>query len=59
MTVGQFAALVKSMRIAQAKYFKTRAPSDLAVCKRLEKQVDAALADREKNMLDRVQPKLF
>ncbi|MBQ9206873.1 MAG: hypothetical protein IJ158_09190 [Treponema sp.] len=59
MTVGQFADLVKCMRAAQVKYFKTRAPSDLAVCKSLEKQVDAALADREKNMLDRVQPKLF
>lgn len=59
MTVGEFTALVKSMRIAQVKYFKTRAPSALTVCKSLEKQVDAALADREKNLLDRVQPKLF
>lgn len=59
MTVGEFADLVKNMREAQVKYFRTRVPSDLTVCKSLEKQVDKALADREKKLLDSVQPKLF
>ena len=58
MTTGEFADLVKNMRIAQMQYFKTRSPSDLATSKSLEKQVDKILAERQRNLLDRVQPKL-
>lgn len=59
MTTGEFAVLVENMRLAQKEYFRTRAPSDLTVCKRLEKQVDTILAERARRQLDSVQQKLF
>ncbi|MCM1321624.1 MAG: hypothetical protein NC041_07120 [Bacteroides sp.] len=59
MTTDEFADLVKYMRFAQIQYFKTRAPSDLTTCKKLEKQVDTILAEREQNLQDRLQQKLF
>lgn len=59
MTTGEFADLVKYMRAAQKQYFRHRAPSDLTLCKCLEKQVDTILAERERNLLDGMQQNLF
>lgn len=42
MEIKQYIQLVKSMREAQKKYFRTRYTEDLNKSKRLEKQVDDA-----------------
>lgn len=47
MTEAEFTTLVKSMRAAQRKYFATRSGDDLEESKRLEREVDAAVKDRE------------
>ncbi len=59
MTTGEFADLVARMRSAQKSWFKFHAPSDLSASKRLEKEVDAALAEREKRLSKTAQPKLL
>lgn len=59
MTTGEFADLVARMRSAQKSWFKFHLPSDLNTSKRLEKEVDAALAEREKRLAEAAQPKLF
>jgi hypothetical protein len=41
---GQFFDLVVKMREAQKEYFKFRAPSDVARCKTLEKEVDDCIS---------------
>lgn len=45
MNVSEFTRMVKEMRDAQKKYFKSRLRSDLIASKELEKRVDQALAD--------------
>lgn len=52
--LSAFLALVAELRHAQREYFRTRSSAALEASKRLEKQVDAALA----RLADR-QPKLF
>lgn len=41
---GEFAEMVRTMRAAQKRYFRTRSQADLAESKRWEKKVDDALA---------------
>ncbi len=43
MTTIELARLVAEMRIAQRKYFRTRAPGDLERSKALERRADAAV----------------
>lgn len=50
MTAGEFACLVKSMRDAQKRYFRTRSPMALEESKDLEKKVDKVLEEREARM---------
>ena len=45
MDVKQLAELVNKMRNAQREYFRTRSASSLEDSKRLEKQVDQAIAE--------------
>lgn len=45
MTTGEFAELVKNMRLAQIKYFSTRDKEDLLTAKSLEKMVDGCLLE--------------
>lgn len=42
-----FERLVKDMRTAQKAYFRSRASSALEAAKRLEKEVDRHIAERE------------
>lgn len=58
MTTGEFADLVARMRSAQRSFFRSHSPSDLAASRRLEKDVDAALAARDKRLADAAQMKL-
>lgn len=44
MQYNEFARLVRDMRAAQVKYFKTRDRADLVASKVLEGKVDAAVA---------------
>ena len=59
MTTGEFADLVERMRSAQKSWFKFHSPSDLATSKRLEKEVDAALAERKKRLAEAARPTLL
>ena len=45
MNYYEFAQLVQEMRAAQKRYFKRRTRSDLTEAKRLERQVDHAIAE--------------
>ena len=45
MTYAQFVAKVSEMRNAQKSYFRTRSAAFLDKSKRLEKEVDKAVAD--------------
>ena len=45
MTYAQFVATVSEMRNAQKSYFRTRSPEFLNRSKKLEKEVDNAVAD--------------
>ena len=44
MDYAEFARLVRAMRAAQVRYFKTRERDDLVASKVLESKVDAAVA---------------
>ena len=44
MDYSEFARLVRDMRAAQVRYFKTRLRKDLVASKVLETKVDAAVA---------------
>lgn len=44
MTPADFVDLVARMRDAQRRYFRTRARGDLEESKRLEREVDGAIA---------------
>lgn len=50
MTVDEFEKLVRDMRAAQKKYFKTRDRAALEESKRLERDVDKYLEERNKGM---------
>lgn len=51
MTVGDFVNLVKNMRDAQKKYFRTKSHSALILSMELEERVDLLLKERdERNM---------
>jgi len=62
-TVGEFAKLVKNMRLAQKEYFYNRGHGKqlerLRYVKDLERRVDAALAARDKREWDKANPTLF
>ena len=45
MTYAQFVAKVSEMRNAQKSYFRTRSAAFLAQSRKLEKEVDGAVAD--------------
>ena len=53
MNVDEFKNLVRQMREAQKKYFRTRDPAVLSRSKELERRVDAALEtpDPQKSLL--------
>ena len=42
MTFREFVELVEEMRHAQKDFFRTRSPTVMAQCKRLERKLDAA-----------------
>lgn len=48
MKPEQFYELVSQMRAAQRTYFKERTSSNLTIAKKLEKEVDQAIADHQK-----------
>ena len=50
VTVDKFEKLVRDMRAAQKKYFKTRDRAVLEESKRLEREVDKYLEERSKGM---------
>jgi hypothetical protein len=54
ITLEEFAELVRQMRHNQRRYFAQRRPEILAICKKLESEVDAIIA----KMFDK-QMKLF
>ena len=45
ISAEEFFAIVKQMRIAQMRYFKTKDKADLSASKNLEKQVDTLLVE--------------
>ena len=45
MTTEEFFAMVKQMRLAQMKYFRTKNKEDLIAAKSLEKMVDGWLSE--------------
>ena len=47
MSEDEFYALVAEMRAKQNEYFRTRDANVLNECRKLERQVDRAIADRE------------
>jgi hypothetical protein len=44
MNYGEFIQLVERMRNAQREYFRTKSPTALESSKRLEREVDQAIA---------------
>ena len=48
MTYNEFKTLVRNMRNAQKKFFKTRNQDALVKSKEYEKQIDEELADQRK-----------
>lgn len=55
MKPEEFFAMVKQMRFAQMKYFRTRSKEDLLTAKSLEKMVDGFLVEwQEKRFLSAV-----
>jgi len=55
MNYSEFRSLVNAMRVAQKRYFKERSGDALSESKRLEHQVDKALAEYDegqKNFLE-------
>lgn len=59
MTPKDFFDLVKSMRLQQKEYFKTRSNDVLRKSKALEKQVDDEIARVERVMNEKKQGRLF
>ena len=57
-TVDEFINLVESMRDAQRSYFRTRSSDNLNTSKKLEKQVDEAIAGWKKRQEEKAQPGL-
>lgn len=50
--MNEFEKLVKEMRAMQKAYFRTREAATLQASKRLEKEVDKYLADKENPQMD-------